>query len=281
MLAEYWQTMSRTARDRNGSITRTRPLAATLDDLVVLRFTGTDAENFLQGYLTRDLALLRTGATCLAALTNLKGRVVANGWCRSNSDAGIDWVVHASLVAHIQGFMKPYLAFSRTELSILDNDHLVVGLIDKGGTPSARVIEDTDSLEALSETCQFAGDYDWHLARIQAGVALVSEATSEAFLPQMLGLVAAGAVDFDKGCYLGQEVVARAQHRGEVKRGLLLLEVEADAASLKPGAPLSNALGQEQGTIIEAVGSACIAVVRLPAETTYVAGEFKLTPAQL
>jgi folate-binding Fe-S cluster repair protein YgfZ len=75
----------------------------------------------------------------------------------------------------------------------------------------------------------------------------------------MLGLPNLGAVSFSKGCYLGQEVVARAEHRGNVKRKLRRARIDA-AICLSPGMRLSNAAGQTQATIINAVDDIALIV---------------------
>lgn len=275
MLIEHWQKIAHQTGPAPDSAP-TIPLAATLDALAVVRFAGADVENFLQGYLTRDLAELHSGEPCLAALTNIKGRVVASGWCLSSAEGQIDWIVHGSLIERIAAFMKPYLAFSRTSLSQLVTEHLIVGLIEADGTPSIQLVEDIDGIDTLSERYAFGGAVDWHAARLRAGVALITDATSESFLPQMLGLVAAGAVDFDKGCYLGQEVVARAQHRGEVKRQLTLLS--GDCAALTPGMPLTGEDDRQLGTVIESAPSTCVAVVKQPPADVYLGAGNRLSP---
>jgi hypothetical protein len=92
----------------------------------------------------------------------------------------------------------------------------------------------------------------------------------------MLGLVRAGAVDFDKGCYLGQEVVARAEHRGAVKRGLVGLT--GPVRMLEAGAELTDDTGRAAGTVINAAAGACLAVVREPVAARYLADGEQLVP---
>jgi tRNA-modifying protein YgfZ len=74
----------------------------------------------------------------------------------------------------------------------------------------------------------------WTLEEIRAGRPLISAATQDKFVPQMVNFEALGAVSFEKGCYPGQEIVARAQYRGEVKRRLVRVQVPA-GTELKPG----------------------------------------------
>jgi folate-binding protein YgfZ len=172
--------------------------------------------------------------------------------------------------------MKPYLAFSRTTLAMRDGDHVVVGLVGDQ-QPCPWVIDDDETLRNLSTTHRMIGETDFRLACIDAGSVLISQATSEQFLPQMLGLVEIGAVDFDKGCYLGQEVVARAQHRGEVKRKLHRFSGSLPAP--ESGARLIDGSGRESGTLVQVAactdatgtgsgdGYRCLAVVREPVDS--------------
>ncbi len=275
MLAERWQTLA----DQNRTAA---PQAALLTGLATLRFEGSDALTFLQGYLTCDTERLTDGEAHLTALTNLKGRVVANGWCRASSEETVDWLIHESLAEPVVDFMARYLAFSRSKLHILTADHLEVGRIDvdgeTGSAVSAVAITDEHSLETLLLGHRVVGEAAWHAARISRRIALITRDTTGLFLPQMIGLVEAGAVDFDKGCYLGQEVVARAQHRGEVKRRLALLE--GPGADLPPGTPVQTSDGAEAGSIIDTAPPHCLAVLRTPNDTGYSARSARLETVQ-
>ena len=274
MLTEHWQTMADNAKHGHGEPRR----AAALTRLAALRFQGADVEKFLQGYLTCDLGALADTRPHLCALTNLKGRVVADGWCRLSAECQVDWIIDASLTEIVRTFMQRYLAFSRTELSLLAHDHLIIGQVDGNAAPVARVVENAAEVDQILSTHRPISAADWHMACIDAAIPLVCKATTEAFLPQMLGLVAAGAVNFDKGCYLGQEVIARAQHRGAVKRALVRLA--GDTAALQPGSPLTDADARELGTVINSVSGYCLAVVRTPAADEYRAGDARLIPDQ-
>ena len=100
-----------------------------------------------------------------------------------------------------------------------------------------------------------AGDEAWALDEIRAGRPLVVQATQDLFVPQMVNLERLGAVDFKKGCYPGQEIVARTQYRGVLKRRMVRAGVAAPAA---PGNDLyaDNLPGQASGTVVNAVPGA-------------------------
>lgn len=278
MLIERWQTLAAKAAGDSSAVSAAG--AALVETLRPLRFQGPDVVNFLQGYLTIDLEGLREGTPRLTALTNLKGRVVATGWCQLRGSDQLDWLIHADLTETVSSFMSRYLAFSKTELIAIEEEVLVIGTLGPQEAPSARLILNEAELDALTATHPPVPAASWMTACIEHGVTLIEPATSEAFLPQMIGLVEAGAVDFDKGCYLGQEVVARAQHRGEVKRRLLELDsVASGDGRMAAGTPLLDENGKEAGSVLMSEPPLCLAVVRQPAASEYRAGAKVLRPA--
>ncbi len=273
MLRTHWQKLASGTGPE--VIDPATPVAAALEEAGVLRFAGSDVVNFLQGYLTIDSAEVGP-APKPAALTNLKGRVVANGWALTTEPDTIDWIIHGSLSEAVCAFMSRYLAFSRTELRIRDDDCLVLGLAGGEQAPSVALATTAATVDALLDGRTACDAALWTERSIDAGLALVSAPTSESFLPQMLGLVEQGAVDFDKGCYLGQEVVARAQHRGEVKRQLTRLTGEVQG--LTAGTPVTDADGRTLGAVINVGQSRCQAVLGPGGDSCY-AGEVTLTRA--
>ena len=99
-----------------------------------------------------------------------------------------------------------------------------------------------------------ADEERWALAEIQAGRPLITAATQDLFVPQMVNLEKIGGVDFQKGCYPGQEIVARAQYRGEVKRRMVRLPAPA-GASPKPGEEFNG------GVVVDSAGGEVLAVL--------------------
>jgi hypothetical protein len=107
-----------------------------------------------------------------------------------------------------------------------------------------------------------AGEQDWALQDIQAGVPMVSLATQDQLIPQMANLELLGGVDFRKGCYPGQEIVARLQYRGEVKRRTYRLRADVPLAS---GQALyaDDVPGQAAGTVLNVAGGEALAVLQV------------------
>ena len=109
-----------------------------------------------------------------------------------------------------------------------------------------------------------AGESGWMLEEIRAGRPLITQATQDQFVPQMVNYERFGAVDFQKGCYPGQEIVARAQYRGQVKRRMV--RVRASVA-LRVGQDLysDDLPGQASGTVVNAAGDEALAVTQVSA----------------
>jgi hypothetical protein len=119
----------------------------------------------------------------------------------------------------------------------------------------------------MADALQDAGDEAWALEEIRAGRALIVQATQDQFVPQMVNFERLGAIDFKKGCYPGQEIVARTQYRGVLKRRLVRASVQAVAV---PGDALyaADLPGQASGTVVNAApapegGSELLAVVQI------------------
>ena len=216
-------------------------------ELGALALTGDDGASFLQGYVTSDTRGLDEGWQP-TAFTSLKGRVTATALLRQTAADHIDIVVSADLVEALQTGLAKYLMFARCELNAVDAP--IFAYLGEG--PDSQQWFDGAGL-CLNDPPVGAEpaltDAAWHEARLGAGVAWVSAATTDTFLPQMLGLIERGYVSFDKGCYLGQEVVARAAHRGEVKRGLVHLAWTGSAAP-RPGDDVCRD-GKRIGTITD------------------------------
>ena len=182
-------------------------------DVRVLIVEGATAADFLQGYLTCDTAKMTTGTAQPAAICTIKGRVLANGWAIPQP-AAVGLIVHESMFATVQKFLTPYANFSKCTLN---PEPAFIEI----NTPAADICLFTHINVGVSKVSpDTLPDQSAAMQRclIQTHYALISSPVSEQFLPQMLGLDSVGAVDFEKGCYLGQEIVARAQFRGEVKR---------------------------------------------------------------
>ena len=220
--------------------------------LAQLDFAGPDAAAFLQGYMTGDLDELEPGRALPMALCNLKGRVFANGWASGKPDR-VHLFVHASVAGVLARELGRYLPFAKSTLREADT----------GLRLSSRPSPDSIGLPPVgyhaTPGTTDAGHAAFGVACVDAGLVLVTEAIAGRFLPQMIGLTDIGAVNFAKGCYLGQEVVARAEHRGRVKQQLRRYRFDGNGPPV--GADV-EAGSKKIGTVVAVGGDVALAAVR-------------------
>ncbi|MGH8035099.1 MAG: YgfZ/GcvT domain-containing protein [Lysobacterales bacterium] len=233
--------------------------------LTLYRIRGADAAAFLQAQLAADTASLGAGASGFAAWCSPRGQVIALLLvCRE----GDDWLLacEARLADPVFSRLRRYVLRARVEIEPLGGTALA-------GLPAGEVVTaGMSALEPRQSRLRYAivnmatvpeGAYTrgthpepWRAAELKHGVAWLQPATSERFLPQMLGLDQIGAVSFSKGCYPGQEIVARTRYLGKLKRKPVLLEVQGDQP-IPAGEPCTvDSTGQAvDAVIIEAAAS--------------------------
>ncbi|MDT8406502.1 MAG: folate-binding protein [Methylococcales bacterium] len=207
-----------------------------LPNLAILQVTGQDAANFLQGQVTCDVRLVTTDNASLGALCNPKGRVISN-FIIGKVAAGFVLLLPVALADLVLQRLQRYIL--RADVNIERPAGLVcLGCLVPAAQPKPDHHEGAlwpwASLPAVSgyqrwlsvvpeqtsppeDTRWLAA---WHYHDIRWGWLWLSEATSESFIPQTLRLDTLGAVAFDKGCYTGQEIVARTHYLGKAKRML-------------------------------------------------------------
>jgi folate-binding protein YgfZ len=213
-----------------------------LDDFATLRFRGADAGKFLQGQLSNDLGKLQRGALLRAGLHNPQGRTLALLWLAARADDDILALLPRELADGVTTQLRRYLL--RAKLTITDESaqQHVLGLWQRGAIAAAEGLWRLDAERAVSLLA--GGDAvppgvpmtreQWRALDIAAGLPQVYGATSAEFVAQMLNLDCIEAVSFSKGCYTGQEVIARAHYRGRIKRRMQRFE-SVGAAHLAPG----------------------------------------------
>jgi len=216
-----------------------------LIDWGVIRAHGADAASFLHSQLTQDFALLDRDHARLAGFCTAKGRLLATlvGW-RGGDDEVLLALPAETLAATLKR-LSMFVMRAKCKLSDASAEFAVYGLL---GTPTAEawtVSREGDAVQialpgngramrvqpvdAPSPGGEAITPDDWAWAEAQAGVAWVRGATVEAFVPQMINFEVLGGVSFKKGCYPGQEIVARSQYRGTLKRRLQVFETDAPA----------------------------------------------------
>lgn len=239
---------------------------ALLPFLGVLRIGGEDANRFLQGQLTNDIRLLADGRTQLAALNTPQGRVVALLRLRQTDD-GIYALLPQELASTVAAALRRFVLRAKVDLQVaadLQVAWVARALIPIPESCATEIVSfdyapDRQVIAAHGATLRALADLpheqslaeienEWRAADIATGLPQVFAATSGSFVPQMLNLDRLDAISFTKGCYTGQEIVARTQHLGRIKRRTLRYRLSPGPA-LAPLAGLSLA-GQKVAEVV-------------------------------
>jgi len=227
--------------------------------LAIHRVSGADAGSFLHAQLAADVSGLADGQAGFAAYCSPRGQVIALLLvCRREPDWLI--VTHASLAGSIAARLKLYVL--RARVSIEAEKHLqVAGLLEQESAGTGAFVYAPRNLSLRYLLCA-PGTLDqaallrWRREEIVRYVTWLQTGTSERFLPQMLGLDTIAAVSYSKGCYPGQEIIARARYLGKLKRKPVLLEA-AGNPPLSPGdeCTLISAGEQAEGIVVDGVSA--------------------------
>ncbi len=204
---------------------------------------GRDARIFLNGQCTQNILTLADSSTARAAFLTPQGRVIALALARAVGES-VRLVLPTDLAEALRSHLGKYVLRSKVQLAI--------------ETPDAADL--TGAQAALGLTSA----QTWALAKIQAGEPTVTALTSGSWIPQMLNLDLLDAISFQKGCYTGQEIVARTQHLGRIKRRMFRYRV-AGAPPACLDALLHEAV--KVGEVVDAATdgdySECLAVTAL------------------
>jgi folate-binding protein YgfZ len=261
-------------------ITRCTPLPS----FSVVAVTGRDARSFLQGQLSNDLLGIERHPGMLAASCNRQGRVLATMRLAASGD-DVLVVLHRALAATLVAQLSAFLLRADVRFEDRSSRVAVAGLID--AEPDAHWSQAAAAAAGLSmmvaspRRILLAGARpaldgalaavarstpdDWDRTGIEDGEPLITPATAALWLPQMLNLDLIGGVSFSKGCYVGQEIVARSQHLGRIKRRMLRYVGPADAV-IQPAQALFSGetlAAQVVTAAREEKSTQCLAVVEL------------------
>lgn len=249
--------------------------AARLSRLGVVRVQGADAASFLHGQLTQDFALLGLAEARLAAFCSAKGRMLASFTGFKRTDEEILLVCNRDLLPPTLKRLSMFVLRAKARISDASDDFQVWGLagsavpdglpekawskIDAEGAQVVRLYPAEGTTRALwlaptdqpGPVAPALPETVWEWLEVMSGVAMLSQAVVEAFVPQMLNYESVGGVNFKKGCYPGQEVVARSQFRGTLKRRAYIVY---GTAPLEVGQPVFHESDAEQpcGTVAAA-----------------------------
>jgi len=238
-------------------------IITSLSHLGLLEINGEDAVAFLQGQVTNDVKKLDGSVSQYAGYCNPKGRLLALFLAFAHADH-LHLQMPISILEPMMKRLKMYVMRSKVEISDKSANILCFGiagpnaqsklttlfnkvpqaaqelitLVDAtllrlaGDTPRYQVFTHTENAEriwnALSSNCTKVGKSVWDYLEIQAGIPEIVPATQEAFVPQMVNLDSLDGINFKKGCYTGQEIVARTHYLGKVKRRTQLAHINTE-----------------------------------------------------
>ena len=214
-----------------------------ITDWGVIRVAGEDAASFLHGQLTQDFALLGQGQARLAAYCSPKGRMLASfvGFKKSSDEIWL--LVAKDLLAGVMKRLSMFVLRAKVKLTDISPEVHLVGAVGSlvpievagsavwdccsvGGVEWVRLPDACGLVRAvaclpldgpLPDSPALSAPV-WQWLEVRSAVAMVTQPIVDAFVPQMLNYESVGGVNFKKGCYPGQEVVARSQFRGTLKR---------------------------------------------------------------
>ena len=266
---------------------------APLTDLGLIAVTGEDAARFLHSQLTNDVEHLGSSDARLAGYCSPKGRLLASFLIWKSAEA-IMLQVPRDVQAAVQKRLQMFVLRAKVKLTDATPEHVILGIgganaaaalqqwfpalpatpytkvdspagtlirvADAAGTPRYQWIGPQESAQQawpiLSQMLRPVGPQAWRLAEIQAGIPQITQATQEQFVPQMINFELIGGVSFKKGCYPGQEIVARSQYLGKLKRRMLRASIATKDAkagmevfsSADPDQPCGMLVNAEQAS---------------------------------
>ncbi|MEZ0210475.1 MAG: folate-binding protein YgfZ, partial [Methylophilus sp.] len=248
----------------------------------LIAVSGADSQTFLQGQFTNDIKQLELAAQFTGYCT-AKGRLLALFYAFSINEI-IYLQCPRALIPDLVKRLRMFVMRSKVVVEDVSEQFVLLGLAstdsaahiqhlplhphqtgqstlgtlirlpDSHGKQRAQVVVNADQAEqvwkTLAATFSPTSTNQWDALEIQAGIPQVYASTREQFVPQMVNLDALNGINFKKGCYTGQEIVARTHYLGKVKRRTLLATLAATAATPNAGDAVHDAQQQEAGQIV-------------------------------
>lgn len=261
----------------------------------VLCVEGKDSEKFLQGQLSCDVTAVSEQLSRLGTACSPQGRAYSSfRIMRIPGSAPGEFLLRmrSNITEQTLTTLSKYIVFFKSKICNANDRYVGIGLFGKnseslvntlfgqipqndnavifgGETIVIRIPGSTPRFECWSSPQRAQDNWlklainatvgssdDWLLEDIKAGLGEISLASSDLFIPQMLNLQAVGAISFDKGCYTGQEIVARTQHRGKLKRFMTRILITGAPHRLEAGTHLTNPqTGKNIATVVSAAST--------------------------
>lgn len=285
----YGNAIAELASIRSGTV------LADLSHFGIIHFSGEDAQSFLQGQVSCDVKVINPSATRATALygsyCNPKGRMLAS-FLMWHDSSGYIMQLPSALQASIQRRLSMYILRAKVKLtdcsdalvrigtagehaetlvreflgvvpgSLLEVTHVQPGSVIRLAQDRFELlvpIEQAQTMwEGLSRNAAPVGASCWDWLDIKAGIPVITLPTQEQFVPQMANLDTIGGISFQKGCYPGQEIVARTQYLGKIKRRMVLANIKPPPeTTIQAGDELfSDDMGEQSNGMIVNAASA-------------------------
>ena len=253
-----------------------------LDDLTSLHVTGNDALKFLHAQFTNDLANLPVNNWQYSAYCTPKGRSLAFMTLARLDENEFLLVLPVEVSDKVLPRLRMFVMRDDVTITPQDENTTILGILHAvGNLPDLAITQEKDNgklgrdgdnflltIDHESGRYLYIGDEtkidtdasadrnDWTLADIQSGIPAVVLATQEAYVPQMINLDLIGAVNFKKGCYPGQEIVARVHYLGKIKQRMYVAETDSnELAQANDKLYIANQPDKAAGTVVQAAMS--------------------------
>ena len=217
-----------------------------LSHLSTLSFSGSDAKEFLQGQMTQDINTISDQSYKMTSILNPKGRIIVTGLIKEFKGK-IFFIISKDLSEDCVQWLSRYILRSDVKISIEKN--YIFGLNNENQKQLLKYDENQqqlnispismdhsryilladDEVSLKDKSIESINESEWILSDIKRGLPILSKESSEKYIPQMINLDLLEGISFSKGCYTGQEVVARIQHRGKIKQRMFYITIESNS----------------------------------------------------
>lgn len=229
-------------------------MSISLSHLGRIVVAGRDAVNFLQRLLSCSVPAI--GASAYGCWCHPRGRIISDLLVIHEQEHRLHLIMHTSQIEPVRHGFSRYIMRDLVELQLATGAVMIAGCSNNDQEPTPCYPLPWDGQRALFIPREPPRGHSatslsqWQQADIEAGIPWLPHDLAERFLPQMLHLDRRGAVNFAKGCYPGQEVIARAHYLGQVKRRPIRFTMNETRWDISPGKTIYNNNSEEAGVIV-------------------------------
>ena len=279
-MTDTWQALLTQQQNFNNIDNDEKQQLIPLPQLGIIQVTGDEAQSFLQNLLTNDVNALDVNQSQLSGFCNAKGRLFSI-FLLVRCDDSYQIVLPIDMCSLLLQRLSMYILRSKVTITDISTTTACIGLVQDNSNNTLELpaddyqgmnykssllikipsettsryltissLENIDELsQSLNKQWQLSSESKWNLLNIEAGLASIYPSSKEMFTPQQVNLDIVNGVSFNKGCYPGQEIVARLHYLGTPSRRLFLAEVQTDSI-LETGSEVTTAEGSVAGHIV-------------------------------